>query len=121
SDPRDQDQNSYPNKGKVSIAFVEFEERHGKSTSEYLDKLQKLQWDLPGVEIVVNQEVSGPPQAKPVTIEITGEDLEALLKTSDEVKKLVGKSGIKGLDNLKSDFVSNKPEIVFDIDRERVL
>lgn len=121
SDPRDQDQNSYPNKGKVSIAFVEFEERHGKSTSEYLDKLQKLQWDLPGVEIVVNQEVSGPPQAKPVTIEITGEDLEALLKTSDEVKKLIGKSGIKGLDNLKSDFVSNKPEIVFDIDRERVL
>ena len=29
TDPRDQDQNSYPNRGKIAINFVEFEKRGG--------------------------------------------------------------------------------------------
>ncbi len=119
TDPRDGDQNSYPNKGKIAIAFVEFEERHGKSTTDYLTKLQKLEWNLPGVEITVNKEQAGPPQAKPITIEISGDDFDALTKNADEVKKFLDKAKIEGVDNLKSDFVNNKPEIVFDIDRER--
>src|SRR5207342_1171058 len=36
TDPRDGDQNSYPNKGKIAISFVKFEARLGKSTSDYL-------------------------------------------------------------------------------------
>jgi multidrug efflux pump len=119
TDPRDGDQNSYPNKGKIAIGFVEFEERHGKSTSDYLAKLQTLKWDLPGVEITVNKEQAGPPQAKPITIEITGDDFDELIKNSVGVERFLEKSKIEGVDNLKTDFVSNKPEIVFDIDRER--
>lgn len=119
TDPRDGDQNSYPNKGKIAINFVEFEERHGKSTSEYLAKLQTLKWNLPGVEITVNKEQAGPPQAKPITIEIIGDDFNALTKNAENVKRFLDKAKIDGIDNLKSDFVSNKPEIVFDIDRER--
>lgn len=119
TDPRDGDQNSYPNKGKIAISFVEFEQRHGKSTTEYLTKLQKLDWNLPGVEITVNKEQAGPPQAKPITIEIAGDDFNALTKNAEEVKKYIDNSKIEGVDNIKSDFVSNKPEIVFDIDRER--
>ncbi len=119
TDPRDGDQNSYPNKGKIAINFVEFEERHGKSTSDYLAKLQALDWQLPGVEITVNKEQAGPPQAKPITIEVTGDDFKALAANADAVKKFLLNAKIEGVDNLKSDFVSNKPEIVFDIDRER--
>ncbi len=119
TDPRDGDQNSYPNKGKIAISFVKFEDRDGKSTSEYLAKLQNLRWDLPGVEITVNKEQAGPPQAKPITIEIAGEDFGDLTRNAESVQKFLIKSHIEGVDNLKSDFVSNKPEIIFDIDRER--
>jgi multidrug efflux pump len=42
TDPADMDQNSYPNRGKIAIAFVKFEERHGESTGEYLRKLHEL-------------------------------------------------------------------------------
>lgn len=121
TDPRDADQNSYPNKGKIAINFVEFEKRHGKSTSDYLAKLQAMNWEIPGAEITVNKEQAGPPQAKPVTIEITGDNFDDLVNTSSDVKKFIDKAKVEGVDNLKSDFVSNKPEIIFDIDRERAL
>jgi multidrug efflux pump len=121
TDPRDGDQNSYPNRGKIAINFVEFEKRHGESTSKYLTQMQALKWDLPGAEINVNKEQSGPPQAKPVSIEISGDDFNELVANADAVKKFINQANIAGVDKIKSDFVSNKPEIVFDIDRERAL
>ncbi len=119
TDPRDGDQNSYPNKGKIAINFVDFEKRHGKSTTDYLTKLQAMKWDIPGAEITVNKEQAGPPQAKPISIEIKGDDFDDLVKNADALKKFLNEAKIEGVDNLKSDFVSNKPEIIFDIDRER--
>lgn len=119
TDPRDGDQNSYPNRGKIAINFVEFEKRHGDNTSDYLSKLQAMKWDLPGAEITVNKEQSGPPQAKPISVEITGDDFADLVKNAEDVRQFLNAKKIGGIVNLKSDFVSNKPEIVFDIDRER--
>lgn len=121
TDPADADQNAYPNKGKIAINFVEFEHRKGVSTSDYLSKLQTLKWDIPGAEINVNKEMNGPPQAKPISIEITGDDFDALVYNSSALRKYLIKADVAGVDNLKSDFVSNKPEIVFDIDRQRAL
>lgn len=121
TDPADQDQNSYPNRGKIAIAFVEFEQRNGKSTSDYLRDLQNLDWKIPGADIVVNKEQSGPPTPKPISIEIVGEDFKDLVKNSEELKKFITNAKIGGVVSLKSDFVANKPEIVFDIDRERAL
>ena len=119
TDPRDGDQNAYPNRGKIAINFVEFEDRKGVSTGLFLKKLQEIDWNIPGAEITVNKEQNGPPQAKPVSIEISGNDFEALVRQSVMVKQMIEQSGIEGIDNIKSDFVNNKPEIVFDIDRER--
>lgn len=121
TDPADMDQNKYPNRGKIAIAFVKFEERHGESTGEYLQKLQALDWDIPGADITVNKEQAGPPTPKPISIEIIGEDFNELVKNSDNLKKFLTAKKIEGVSGLKSDFVSNKPEIVFDIDRERAL
>lgn len=119
TDPADGDQNSYPNRGKIAIAFVEYEKRHGESTTEYLRKLQALKWDIPSAEISVNKERSGPPTPKPVSLEIIGEDFNELVSNADSLKLFLTRSRIEGVSGLKSDFVSNKPEIVFDIDRER--
>lgn len=121
TDPQDGDQNAYPNKGKIAISFVEFSKRNGESTNDYLVNLQRLKWDIPAAEIVVNKEQSGPPTPKPVSIEIIGEDFDELFAASNDLKKFLTDANIEGISNLKSDFVNNKPEIVFDIDRERAL
>lgn len=86
TDPADMDQNSYPNRGKVAIAFVPFEKRDGESTGDYLQKLQALDWDIPGADITVNKEQSGPPTPKPISIEIIGEDFKELVDNSNELK-----------------------------------
>lgn len=121
TDPADGDQNSYPNKGKIAIAFVPFEKRHGASTSEYLRDLQAMNWEIPGADIVTNKEQAGPPTPKPVSIEIIGEDFKDLVENSNNLKKFLTDAKVPGVAGLKSDFVSNKPEIIFDIDRERAL
>lgn len=119
TDPRDGDQNKYPNRGKIAINFVEFEKRHGIATNDYLKKLQEIKWDLPGVDITVNKEQSGPPTAKPINIEVSGDDFDDLVNNASNFKKFIDSAKVGGVESLKSDFESNKPEIVFDIDRER--
>lgn len=119
TDPQDEDQGKYTNRGKVSVAFVEFGKRKGVVTSQYLDKIREEVKGIPGAEISVTQEQSGPPTAKPISIEITGDNLDSLVSTSIKLKKFLLQKNIAGVEELKSDFQNNKPEIIFDIDRER--
>ncbi|HEY1009612.1 MAG TPA: efflux RND transporter permease subunit [Daejeonella sp.] len=119
TDPQDEDQGNYPNRGKVTVAFVEYGKRTGESTVVYLDKIRKAVSGIPGAEITVAQEQGGPPTAKPISIEITGDDLDSIVVTADRLKKYLDAKKIAGVEELKSDFQNNKPEIIFDIDRER--
>jgi multidrug efflux pump len=119
TDPQDEDQGRYSNKGKVSVAFVEFGKRKGVNTSQYLDKIREAVRGIPGAEISVTKEQSGPPTAKPISIEITGDNLDSLVSASLKLKKYLDQKNVAGVEELKSDFQNNKPEILFDIDRER--
>ena len=119
TDPQDQDQSNYPNRGKISISFVDFEKRDGKSTMDYLSALQNFNWNIPGAEITVSKEQSGPPVSKPINIEIRGDDFDELVANSIRLKRFIDEQKIAGIANLKSDFESNKPEIIFNIDRDR--
>jgi multidrug efflux pump subunit AcrB len=98
---------------------VEFEKRNGVSTQDFLQKLQNIKWEIPGAEITVNKEQAGPPVSKPINIEVTGDDFNELTSNASNLKKFIDSSKVQGVADLKSDFESNKPEIVFDIDRER--
>lgn len=120
TDPQDEDQGTYPHRSKVSVAFVPYAERGGKSTAEYLDKIRKaVQGSIPGAEITAAPEQAGPPVPKPISIEIAGDELDDLISTSERVKKYLDSLHIEGVEGLRSDFQNSKPEIVFDIDRER--
>ncbi|MGB3949159.1 MAG: efflux RND transporter permease subunit [Bacteroidia bacterium] len=119
TDPQDQDQSDYPNRGKIAIAFVDFKDREGQSTSEYLQKLQNLNWNIPGAEITVAKEKAGPPVSKPINIEVSGDNFDELVFNSIKLKRYLDAENITGVQNLKSDFETIKPEIVFNIDRER--
>ncbi|MES2448223.1 MAG: efflux RND transporter permease subunit [Bacteroidota bacterium] len=119
TDPQDEDQGEYPNKGKITVAFVQFGKRTGPETSTYLSKIRDAVKGIPGAEITVAKEQGGPPTAKPISIEITGDNLDSLVKTSENLKKFIVGKRISGIEELKSDFLNNKPEIVFNLDRER--
>lgn len=118
------DQNEFdfgtsPHKGKITVAFVEFAKRGGQSTAEYLDKIRAAVKGIPGAQITVNQEQGGPPVGKPINIEISGDRFDELITTSEDVIKYLNNSGIGGIEELKTDLVKNKPEVLIEIDREK--
>lgn len=107
------------NLAKIAINFVEYKYRHGQSTGAYMSKLREVLKDIPGAEIVVDKIKMGPPTGKPVNIEISGEDLVQLAATADNFKRYLDSLQIGGIEELKSDFASSKPELLVVLDRER--
>jgi len=120
TDPQDEDQGDYENKGKVTVAFVEFGKRGGKDTKAVLSNIRKaVTGIIPGAKISVAQENSGPPVQKDISIEIIGDNLDSLVATSNRLKAYINTQNIAGIENLQADVQNDKPEVVFDIDRER--
>jgi len=87
-DPMLGDRSTRTELGRIQVNFVEFEKRHGVSTEPYLDAIRAELKGIPGAEITVTQESSGPPTEPPVNIEIQGEDFDKLIKTAVGLKKL---------------------------------
>jgi len=119
TDPSDEDQGTYYNKGKITVAFVEFAKRHGKDTKAILATIRKQVQGVPGAKIAVAQEASGPPTQKEISIEMAGDDVDTLVHTADRLKKFIAAQGIDGIEGLTPDVQADKPEIIFDVDRER--
>ncbi|RYY18384.1 MAG: efflux RND transporter permease subunit, partial [Sphingobacteriaceae bacterium] len=119
TDPTDEDQGDYENKGKVTVAFVEFGKRNGKDTKQVLTAIRNAVQGVPGVKIAVAQENAGPPVQKDISIEIIGDNLDTLVKTGNRLKSYLAKQNIAGIENLVADVQNDKPEIVFDIDRTK--
>ena len=117
--PFDQGTQATPHLGKVSVAFVKFSERGGQSTREFMDEIREAVKGIKGAEITVNSEANGPPTGKPVNIEVAGDDFDQLVKTANELHRFLVAQQIPGVEELKSDFQSDKPEIVINIDREK--
>jgi multidrug efflux pump len=119
TDPQDEDQGDYPNKSKISVAFVEFGQRKGESTVKYLDKIREVVKGIPGAEVTVAQEQGGPPVGKPINIEVSGDNYEELVYASKGLLRYLDSLKIEGVEELRSDLQDRKPQIVFNIDRER--
>jgi multidrug efflux pump subunit AcrB len=119
TDPNSGDRTTASNKGKITVAFVEFAKREGRSTSEMLNQIRKKIGVLPGCDIVVEQERNGPPVGKAINIEIRGDEFNDLVNSATDLKAYLNSKNIAGVEELKTDFVSSKPEVTIVIDRER--
>ncbi len=108
-----------PNNGLIGISFVEYEFRNGVNTSEIMEQIRNAMDKYPGVQISVDKDNMGPPVGKPINIEISGENLDRLIAIAGKVKLMVSESNIKGIEELKSDLQTGKPELLVNIDRER--
>lgn len=114
------DQSTYTNKGKVGVAFIDPADRRHQKSEPYMDKFRDAVKGIPGAEITVGAEQNGPPAGKPINIEISGDNFDELIKTSNDIKRYLDGLNIAGIEELKTDLQANKPEITIDLDRERM-
>jgi multidrug efflux pump subunit AcrB len=121
SDPNSGDRSTRPERGRIQVSFVEFEKRHGKSTSPYLDSIRAVVKGIPGAEISVAKPQNGPPTDPPVNIEIKSEDFDALIRTAVNLKNYLDSVNVPGVEELKMDVDLTNPEISLTVDRERAL
>ncbi|SMD32934.1 Multidrug efflux pump subunit AcrB [Reichenbachiella faecimaris] len=122
ADPNDSSafgQKSTPNKARITVDFKEFKDREGLSTADALNDLRDAMRGHPGVLVTVDQNADGPPAGKPISIEISGDHFETLINVSERMKSYINNSGIEGIEKLKMDLETGKPELIVNIDREK--
>lgn len=118
-DPYNPDRSDTPHKSKVTVAFEKKEDRNGISSEMLLNEVRVAMQGIPGTEVSVERESTGPPTGKPISVEISGDDFKTLQGLEKQVRQKIAQAGIQGIDQLKSDLITNKPEIVINIDREK--
>ncbi len=107
------------NKGKVTVNFVEFANRKGVKTEPFINMFREALKDIPGAAVTVGKESMGPPTGKPINIEMTGDNLDDLVLTTNRFMRFIDSLNIGGIEELKTDFDVTKPEILVTIDRIR--
>ncbi|REE02189.1 efflux RND transporter permease subunit [Marinoscillum furvescens] len=125
NDPSAFGQSSTPNKARITVNFEEFKDRRDPETGDFVmtsDIMEEIRSGIPeypGVAITVDKDANGPPAGKPVNIEVVGPDIAKLIELTDDMKKVINESGIEGIEKLKTDLETGKPELIVDIDREK--
>ncbi len=108
-----------PNRGLITVTFVEFENRGGINTQHIMAELSEaLVGQYAGVEFMIEKNMAGPPSGRPINLEISGQDLQRLMLLADSVKARIARAGIEGIEGLNSDLDTDKPEILIHIDRD---
>ncbi len=121
ADPSTGDRSTRPELGRIQVSFVAYEKRHGKSSAPYLDSIRAAMKGIPGVELSVAQEASGPPTEPPVNIEVASEDFDKLIKTAVNLKNYLDSVRTPGVEELKMDVDLKSPEIALTVNRERAM
>ncbi len=120
SDPNQGQQGgTTPNKARITVDFVKFIERGNVNTDDVLIEIRQLLQNFPGVNITVDRPSDGPPTGAPVNIEVSGDDYEELLATSENIKQYINDANILGIEELSLDVEQGKPELPFIIDRQK--
>lgn len=109
-----------PNIAQISLSFHKYQERT-QSPYETMDELRAvLGRTIQGADIRVASQEMGPPQEKPVNIELRGEDFLQIGAESEKVLAMIQRSEeAKKLDGLQTDFRAGSPELVVRVDRDK--
>ena len=120
ADPsRGQEGGKTPNKARITIDFVKFQDREGVSSETVLKEVRELLQGYPGVSIVVDKPSDGPPTGPPINIEVKGDDYELILETANALKAFINTSNVAGIEELKLDIDQGKPEMIVTVDRQK--
>lgn len=108
-----------PNKARITVNFVDFKYRNGISTSAIMEEIRGAVGGYPGVAVTVQKNADGPPTGAPISIELVGDDLEVLIAEAEKMRNYINEQGIAGIEKLKLDIETGKPELLVNIDREK--
>ena len=108
-----------PNKARITVDFVKFQDRKGISSEGVLRDIREVIQGYPGVRIVVDKPADGPPVGSAINLEIKGDDYELILQTANEVKTFIDGANIPGIEELKLDIDQGKPELLVIVDRQK--
>ncbi len=106
-----------PHKAKISVFFVAYEDRDGVKTAEVMEKIRSAAQSIPGAKITVGKDAAGPPVGSPVSIELSGENYQTLIELTEEVQQYIQSFSIPGIEGLKSDLETGKPELIVKVNR----
>ncbi len=111
-----------PNKAKITVAFHKFADRVSPdgirtNSSDVLNEIRSTIQDFPGVTISVGKDSNGPPSGPPINIEISGDDYLELVDVADGVRAFINNQNISGIEELKLDVETGKPEMPIEVDR----
>ena len=108
-----------PNRGRITVTFVEFQERAGINTNDIMARISdELLNSYPGVEFSISKNAAGPPTGAAINLEISGRDFDRLLAITEDIQSRIESSGIEGIEGLRMDLDVDKPEIIVKIDRD---
>jgi len=106
-----------PFKGKVTINFSEFKFRKGINTFDILEEIRGKVKGIAGASVIVEKNASGPPAGYPISIQLTGEDYDKMLKEADKMITFINSKNIPGIERLNVDINNQSPELEVKVDR----
>jgi multidrug efflux pump len=108
-----------PNRGRITVTFIEFENRQGINTNDVMAKIsEELLGNYPGVDFNIGKNSAGPPAGSAINLEISGKEFDQLLALTEAVRMRIENSGIQGIEGLSMNLDVDKPEIIIHIDRD---
>ena len=109
-----------PNKGTVALNFVDFQEREGDVFAAMEFLRNHMSENIVGAKVTVEQPPNGPPTGKPVTLEISGPNMDELSRISGDILTILEEDSVFAkMDGLESNLPEARPEIRVDVDREK--
>jgi len=106
-----------PFKGKVTVNFSEFKFRRGINTSDILEEIRGKVKGIAGAKVTVEKDYNGPPAGYPISIQLTGNDYDEMLKEADKMITFINTKNIPGIERLSVDVNKESPELEVKVDR----
>ncbi|WP_415712781.1 efflux RND transporter permease subunit [Maridesulfovibrio sp.] len=101
----------------VKLDYLDIQDRSRPSSETTNEIRDRLQHAIRGAEIRAEPEKMGPPTGSAVNMEIYGKDLRKLGEITASFKRTI--KNIPGLVDLKDNYISAKPEIRVEVDKEK--
>lgn len=112
-----------PNKARITVSFYETKYRRGINTNNIMHDVREM---FKGkfsadVQIIVGKNPAGPPMDPPINIEVTGKNksYDEIIVEASRLKYYIEQLDIKGIEKLKLNIETGKPELPIIIDREK--
>ena len=106
-----------PFKGKVTVNFSEFKFRRDVNTSDILEEIRTKVKGIAGATVTVEKDAAGPPSGYPISIQLTGDDYDAMIAQADKMISFVNSKKIPGIEKLNVDVNKQSPELEVKVDR----